>query len=411
MVKKALVGLTAVALLAGCGSGAAKGETAADGVKQGNGVTDSEIRVALLNDFSGPIAALGNAAAVGAEVYFDTVNAAGGICGRKVVAVREDTKYDPKVTVQAYRAVSDDVVAITQLLGAASINAIKADIARDNVMTLPATQTGSMMTLEDIFLFLPPYQIENINGIVWAAQNVPASGAKLKLGVVNPADAYGEEFHAAARYAVASLPNVELVASATYTNTDEDFTAQVNKLRNAGAEAVFLNTTPKQTAGLVGQAAQFGYEPTWIGQGGTWAASLAKPLGGLTERYRVVNSVAALGEDTAGVKKLEEALAKYAADETPDNMMVTGWVTGAVTGAALAKACANKDLTPEGVVAAMENLEVDLEGVGPKLNMGDGRSPVSRESRVNRIDPKTGGLTPITDWAASQPATTWSLGK
>lgn len=402
---------SAALLTAGCAGGANEVETASDGVEQGQGVTDSEITVGLLNDFSGPIAAIGTAAAVGAEAYFKTVNAAGGICGRQVKVLREDTKYDPKITVQGYRAIADQVVAIPQLLGAAPINAVKSDIARDNIMTLPATQTGSMMKLENLFLFLPPYQIETINGITWAAENVDYAGEKLKLGVLNPADEYGDEFRAAAEYAVANMDNVELVSAVTYTNTDEDFTAQANKLKSAGAEVVFLNSTPKQTAGLVGQSAQFDYSPMWIGNGGTWASALGEPLGDLTKNIRIINSVATLGEDIEGIKAVEAALAEYFPKEAPDNMMVTGWVTGAVTGAALEKACELKDLTPEGVVAAMEDLKIDLNGVGPELDMGDGQSPVARESRVNEIDPKTGGLVPITDWVASENAITWSLDK
>ena len=46
----------ALLTLAACGSSSGGAETAKDGIKVGPGVSDSEIRVGILSDFSGPIA-------------------------------------------------------------------------------------------------------------------------------------------------------------------------------------------------------------------------------------------------------------------------------------------------------------------------------------------------------------------
>src|SRR4249919_2622141 len=116
----------ALLTLAACGGNTAGGsQTAKDGIKVGPGVSDSEIRVGILSDFSGPIAEAATAGTLGTEVKFDAVNAAGGICGRKIVAVRGDPKYDPQQTVQAYRSTASNVVMISQILGTASLLAVK----------------------------------------------------------------------------------------------------------------------------------------------------------------------------------------------------------------------------------------------------------------------------------------------
>jgi ABC-type branched-subunit amino acid transport system substrate-binding protein len=411
MMKKTGLAIAVAATLAvtGCAGGESSSK-GSDGVKVDKGVSDSEISVALLNDFSGPIAAIGNAAATGAEVNFKEVNAAGGICGRDVVGVREDTKFDPKVSVQAYRAVVDEVVAITQLVGAAPLFAVKDDIARDGITTLSATLSGKVLELENVFVYLPPFEIEVINGIVWAAEQAKATESNpLKIGIVTPADEFGKSFEKAAQLAVDSLEGVELVEAQSFTQTDEDFTSQVTKLRDSGAEAVILTSTPKQTAGILGQSAQFGYEPQWVGYSGSWTSSLAEPLDGLLDNYHVVNSYGTLGDDVQGITDLNAALKKHAPDEKADNMMVAGWITADVTVAALKKACEEKDLTRAGVLKAMENLEVPLRDLRPPVNMGDGKSAVGFETRINEIEGTSGLLTPITDWKASDVAKTWKL--
>ena len=133
MLRKTVPVLAVGALLtlAACGNQAGGAHTAKDGVKMGPGVTDSEIRVGILSDFSGPIAEAATAGSLGTEVKFDAVNAAGGICGRKIVAVKGDTKYDPQQTTQAYRSTANNIVMISQILGTASLLAVKDSIERD----------------------------------------------------------------------------------------------------------------------------------------------------------------------------------------------------------------------------------------------------------------------------------------
>ena len=57
------------------------------------GVSDSEVVVGSLNDLSGPFAAFGAPATKAAQLYFDEVNAAGGVHGRTIRFVVEDHGY------------------------------------------------------------------------------------------------------------------------------------------------------------------------------------------------------------------------------------------------------------------------------------------------------------------------------
>jgi ABC-type branched-subunit amino acid transport system substrate-binding protein len=80
-----------VALLAALLSPAARAET---------GITDSAVIVGESAVFSGPVADTGNHYRRGIELYFDKVNKAGGVNGRKLQLVALDDAYDPKRTAE-----------------------------------------------------------------------------------------------------------------------------------------------------------------------------------------------------------------------------------------------------------------------------------------------------------------------
>lgn len=428
-VRTALAPLLVAALVAtGCGSDDEGDDGASDDegggspaeVETGEGVDDDEIRVAVLNDFSGPIASIGTPAAVGAEIYFEALNAEGGVCGRDVTVVREDTQYDSQVAIQAYRAVEGDVAFITQLTGTQTVFALSEDVARDNLTTLAGSLAGSVIPLEDMYIVQTPFAVEAINGVSWAvedaveAEEVDAGDdGVVQIGVIYQGDAYGEEGLAAVQYAVEELgaEAAEVVAEASYSQGDEDLTAQVQDVEQAGAEVVWLHATPQQTAAILGVAAQRDYHPLFMGTSASYSSALAEPLGDLLDGYRVVTSNVSWGEDVPEMRTMLQAVEDYAPDQEPDNWLVTGWITGMITRAALERACDEGDLTRDGIEAAMDGLEVDLNGLAPPVRYGstpEERIP-ARATRVNEIDLASRFPTAISELQASEAAESWTL--
>ena len=60
------------------------------------GITDTEIVVGTHQDLSGPIKGWGVSVANGMKMATDEINAAGGVQGRKIRLIIEDSGYDPK---------------------------------------------------------------------------------------------------------------------------------------------------------------------------------------------------------------------------------------------------------------------------------------------------------------------------
>lgn len=390
-------------------SAPADGATDPGDVTTGPGVSDTEIKVAVLNDFSGPIASIGTPAAIGSEMYFDALNAEGGVCGRDVVVERADTKYDTQVAIQEYRSIKDDIAFITQLLGGGTVFALANDIERDQITTLAGTLSATVIPLPYLYVYQTPFPLEAINAMAWIGEEMGAD-APAKVGVIYQNDAYGEEGLAAVNYA-AETESIEVVAEASYSPTDEDFTSQVQAMIDGGADVVWLHDTPRQTGGILGVSAQLGFEPIFMSNSAGYATALAEPLGGLLENFRVVNSNSSIISDDAEVAAMVAAHDEYAGDTPLDSFMVTGWISGIATHAALERACELGDLSREGVAAAMVGLEVDMNGIAPDISFGetpDERIP-ARAAQVNSIDVDTGLPTPVSDYIESDAARDWKL--
>lgn len=83
------------------------------------GLTDSEILIGQSCQLTGPLAALSSEVRQGASLYFDHINASGGVRGRKIRVVALDDAYDPKKAAENTRKLIDEhkVLALFQYAG------------------------------------------------------------------------------------------------------------------------------------------------------------------------------------------------------------------------------------------------------------------------------------------------------
>src|SRR5437870_13645218 len=68
---------------------------------QSQGVSKTEITIGSIQDLSGPIAGFGKQVRLGMMLRVDEVNEQGGVNGRKLKLLVEDSAYDPKKEVLA----------------------------------------------------------------------------------------------------------------------------------------------------------------------------------------------------------------------------------------------------------------------------------------------------------------------
>src|SRR5713226_5802703 len=381
---------TVLLVLSGCAS--SNSATSTSSLKAGTGVdvTNKTITLGILSPYSGPVAdPIGKPLALGVKVYFDSVNANGGIDGYKVKFLEEDTQYNPQLQVQLYNQIHNQVLMIADSLGTPTTFAIKDLAAADHMLVSAATLSSALAREKYLILLGTPYRLQVENAFDYVVN---------KLGVKNPStgiiyqnDDYGQDGLTGYKEAV-SVYGLHDVGQASYAVTDTDFTAQVSQMKAAGAKYVFLTTV---TAKIIGTAAALGYNPQWILQSPAFSTLLlgVPSLVPLLSKAWIVNQGATWGDKSKpGMAQMLADVAKYAPDQKPDAFFEFGYTESKITYAILKKAADNGDLTRDGVFNAFESLKnVDLGGLLPPVtygssSSGNNRVP-TRDSVVYQIDP------------------------
>ncbi|SPE21324.1 Extracellular ligand-binding receptor [Burkholderiales bacterium] len=115
------------------------------------GVSDSEIKIGMVNVQAGPAAALGKGMRTGAEAVFNAVNAKGGVNGRKITLVVADDGYEPDRAVDETLKMIEQqqVFALFGSVGTPTTNAVVPILKEMNVPLVGAF-TGSMALRQPI---------------------------------------------------------------------------------------------------------------------------------------------------------------------------------------------------------------------------------------------------------------------
>ncbi len=134
--------VSALFLLISCGE-----ESPSGAISFNRGVTDDEIILGSFSDLSGPVAVWGVGSINGARMRFSEVNKVGGIHGRQIRLVVEDTSYQvPKAISAANKLINrDDVLAMLLGVGTPMNNALMPILFEAGVPNLFPISGGRQM--------------------------------------------------------------------------------------------------------------------------------------------------------------------------------------------------------------------------------------------------------------------------
>jgi ABC-type branched-subunit amino acid transport system substrate-binding protein len=360
------------------------------------GFDGKTIKLGVLTPLSGPVAVIGQPLTAGNKLWFDKINATGGIAGKyKVQLVERDTRYDPPTAVQGYARLKDEVAAFAQILGTGITQAILPQIKRDDMVAAPATLDAAWVREPNLTPVAGPYQVQAANAMDYYMRTEGKSGDKKVCGVFQD-DGYGEAGREGVEAAGESL-DFKLAADVKYRPGDKDFTGQITQLKNAKCHAVWVTGLPTETGALLGTAAQAKFAPRWIGQSPTWVEALAKsPLKPYLEaRYWVVAEGPAWGDKSVkGMADLIAAKKQYPSKTKVadgDLYYAYGYNQARILTAVLEKAAENGDLSQKGILAAVQEVgTITFDGLVGDYKYGpiDERDP-SRKSSIFAIDAKS----------------------
>jgi ABC-type branched-subunit amino acid transport system substrate-binding protein len=371
-------------------------------VETGPGVTADTITLGVLTDQSGPFAGASLGIAQGRQLFWDARNADGGVCGRTVEFDVKDHAYNAQNATSLYAAMEPEVLAFDELLGSPMIAALVPTIAQDSALTMAVSFSSSLLDNPYVVVTGATYDIEMINALQWLVDNGRVAEGDT-VGHVYLEGDYGENALSGARYAAEQLGVT--IAEQKVQPTDEDLTAQVTALEQAGAKIVLLTTTPPQAASAAAIAQANGLEMSFVGSNPTFSpALLASPAAAaLQESYLMVSSIAPYASDAAGPTSVRDAFGASFADQTPTHFVLYGYAQGELMAQILETACAHGTLTRDGLLAAFQSLSnVDTEGLVAPMDFSSPGQPSAREVLILKPDANVeGGLTVVEDLFAS----------
>jgi branched-chain amino acid transport system substrate-binding protein len=223
-----LVSLVAATLVvAGCGSDSEGG---------GSGESSEPIQIGFVGDLTGPVAPYSKASLEGAKIAVAEANEAGGVKGRKIELKVYDDKNNPIQTVNIAKRTASTVPALIVASGSANVLAAGPVIERAGIpfiatVSSNAAVTGSGWKWVNRVHLSDADQVKEV--IAYGAQTM-----KLKrFAVIHDTSDLGRGGQKLVKDNLAAL-GMELVSDQSYAPETNDFSTQINALREAKPDAV-----------------------------------------------------------------------------------------------------------------------------------------------------------------------------
>src|SRR5260221_3171939 len=216
---------------------------------------------------------------------FDEANSAGGVQGRKIKLIVEDTQYQVPRAVQAGAKLinRDKIFAMVAGLGTPMNNALFKDQIEAGVPNLfPLSAARSMFEPFSKFKF---YGAATYVDQVRAGINyfVTKKGKKSLCVMYQDTD-FGKEVLDGVT-AQAEKMKLKIAETVTHKPTDQDFTSQITKLKAPWCDPVVMGTIVRDSIVPYATARKIGWtEVDFLGSAATYDMFVASAQGGGTER-------------------------------------------------------------------------------------------------------------------------------
>jgi branched-chain amino acid transport system substrate-binding protein len=320
------------------------------------GVRKNEIVIGTHTALSGPASGWGIDASHGMRMRFDEVNEAGGIHGRKIKYIVEDSQYQVPIAVQkANKLINrDKVFFLIGSLGTPTNNAVFKMMEKKNVPNVfPYTAARSMAEpLHELkFSNLATYY-DNMRAAV--KYFIEEKGKKQPCMMYVDTD-FGQETVDAVHDQL-KVQGVDLVAATSHKASETNFVGAITKLRKAQCDVVFLGTIIRDTIIPVATARKMGWNVDMVGQTAVCNYVVAAKGGKAVEGLYAVTSLPVMYEDQATEKvKIIFDSYKKRFGKAPSAVAQQGYFSADLAVIAMEKA--GKNLTVKRLIKALESIK------------------------------------------------------
>ena len=373
--------MMALAMLAGCTDAASTTQPESSGA-QTEGSAEAVFKIGAIGPLTGDNAAYGNAVCNAAELAVEEINAAGGINGYKVEYKKEDDETNAEKSVNAYNALKDWGMQI--LVGSTTSGcsiAVSENTKADNMFQLtPSGSAVDCVKYDNAFrvCFSDPNQ-----GIA-SAQYISDNNLAKKVGIIyDSSDIYSDGIYQ--KFVQESEgKNYEIVSAEAFTSDSAtDFSVQLQKAKDAGADLVFLPIYYKSAALILTQANTMGYSPIFFGVDGLdGILTVANFDVSLAEGVMLLTPFAADATDDLTVNFVSKYKEKYG--EVPNQFAADAYDAVYIIKNAIEKKNVTPDMSVSDICEAIKSAmtEIEVAGVTSSKMTWDASGEPNKEPRA-----------------------------
>ena len=251
-----LASVLAVGSLAACGNDS--------GSEGGESASSDTFKIGGIGPTTGDAAAYGIAVQNGAQLAVDEINADGGINGKQIEFKFEDDQNDSEKSVNAYNTLKDwGMQMLVGTVTSTPCTAVVEESHKDNMYQLtPSATAVESIQYDNAFriCFSDPSQ-----GTA-SADYIADNGLATKVAVIyNSSDVYSSGIYQNFT-TEAQTKGLEVVAAEAFTaDSKTDFSVQLQKAKDSGAELVFLPIYYQEASLILTQADRMGFDTTFFG--------------------------------------------------------------------------------------------------------------------------------------------------
>lgn len=358
------------------------------------GVTDTEVIIGTYTDLSGVTAMWGVNNTNSWRMVFDETNAAGGVHGRKIKYIVEDSQYQVPRAVQASNKLlnRDNVFLMVANGGTPMNNATMPEQLSKGVPNMfPLTSARSM--------YAPFHHMKF--GLAASYYDMMRSGVKLfveergkkAICAMSQDTDFGRDVMDGVRDQMKAM-NISLVTETLHKPSDTDFTASVARLRDAKCDLVLLGTIVRDTIQIVASARKTGWNVEFLGQVAIYDEAVAEAPGGVTDGIYAMTSVLFAYPDDPR-PQVQEFAKKYKKmfGREPNFAAQLGHTAAQLIVQGMQNA--GRDLTSESFIAGIEKIRGYQDVFGsPPISFAPDRHQGSNESFLTVV--KDGRWVPVT---------------
>ena len=251
-----LASVLAVGSLAACGNDS--------GSEGGESASSDTFKIGGIGPTTGDAAAYGIAVQNGAQLAVDEINADGGINGKQIEFKFEDDQNDSEKSVNAYNTLKDwGMQMLVGTVTSTPCTAVVEESHKDNMYQLtPSATAVESIQYDNAFRICFSDPSQGTASADYIADNSLAT----KVAVIyNSSDVYSSGIYQ--NFATeAQAKGLEVVAAEAFTaDSKTDFSVQLQKAKDSGAELVFLPIYYQEASLILTQADRMGFDTTFFG--------------------------------------------------------------------------------------------------------------------------------------------------